>query len=101
MACKNCAQNARLADRITQLADAIVVGGLQAAGVPSSIARRAPGVVQAGALALAKPKRKPNANNLAYAKAFAKVEGRFKKKGGGWKKDGFKHAGAAARRLMK
>jgi len=101
MACKNCAQNARLADRITQLADAIVVGGLQAAGVPSSIARRAPGVVQAGALALAKPKRKPSANNLAYAAAFAKVQNRFKKKSGGWKKDGFKHAGAAARRLMK
>lgn len=100
MACKNCAQNARLADRITQLADAIVVGGLQAAGVPSSIARRAPGAVQAGALAL-KPKRKPNASNIAYAKAFAKVQARFKKKGGGWKKDGFKHAGAAARRLMK
>ena len=101
MACKNCAQNARLADRITQLADAIVVGGLTAAGVPSGIAKRAPGAVQAGALALAKPKRKPSANNLAYAKAFKSVEARFKKKGGGWKKDGFKRAGAAARMMMK
>lgn len=48
-----------------------------------------------------KPDRKPSAHNLAYAKAFKEVEHRFKKKGGGWKKDGFKRAGAAARKLMK
>ena len=49
----------------------------------------------------AKPAPKPTAYNLAYSKAFKKVEHRFKKKGGGWKKDGFKRAGAAARKLMK
>jgi len=101
MACPNCERNARLADRITQLADSIVVGGLELAGVPSPIARRAPSVVQAGALAVARPKRKPTANNLAYSKAFKKVQTKFKKKNGGWKKDGFKRAGAAARKMIK
>jgi len=48
-----------------------------------------------------KTKRKPSKYNLAYAKAFAKEAPRFKKKNGGWKKDGFKNAGAAARRSMK
>lgn len=49
----------------------------------------------------AKPDPKPTAYNLAYSKAFKSVEHRFKKKGGGWKKDGFKNAGKAARKLMK
>jgi len=48
-----------------------------------------------------KAKRAPSAYNKAYSKAFKKVSPRFKKKGGGWKKDGFKRAGAAARKLMK
>jgi len=48
-----------------------------------------------------KPKRKPSAYNKAYSKAFKKIAPRFKKKGGGWKKDGFKRAGAAARKAIK
>jgi len=48
-----------------------------------------------------KPKRKISAANKAYAKAFKKVEHRFKKKAGGWKKDGFRNAGRAARKSMK
>jgi len=48
-----------------------------------------------------KPKKKPSAHNLRYAKAFKKHAPRFKKKGGGWKKDGFKRAGAAARKAIK
>ena len=50
---------------------------------------------------LAKKKRKPSKYNLAYAKAFAKEAPRFKKKSGGWKKNGFKNAGAAARKSLK
>ena len=46
-------------------------------------------------------KRKPSAYNKKYAAAFKKVKGRYMKKGGGWKKDGFKRAGAAARRMIK
>jgi hypothetical protein len=48
-----------------------------------------------------KRKRGPSAYNKAYSRAFKKVAPRFKKKGGGWKKDGFKRAGAAARKAIK
>jgi len=48
-----------------------------------------------------KAKRKPSAYNKAYSKSFKKIAPRFKKKGGGWKKDGFKKAGAAARKAIK
>ena len=48
-----------------------------------------------------KQKRPPTKHNIAYSKAFRKVAPRFKKKNGGWKKDGFKRAGAAARKSMK
>jgi len=48
-----------------------------------------------------KPKRSPSLYNIKYSKAFKKMAPRFKKKGGGWKKDGFKRAGAAARKAIK
>jgi len=50
---------------------------------------------------VSKRKRGPSAYNKAYSRAFKKVAPRFKKKGGGWMKDGFKRAGAAARKAMK
>jgi len=49
----------------------------------------------------AKVKRAPSAYNKKYSAAFKKVAPKFKKKGGGWVKDGFKRAGAAARKSMK
>ncbi len=51
--------------------------------------------------AKAKPKRKANAYNRKYAAAFKKVKGKFMKKNGGWKKDGFKFANRAAHKLAK
>lgn len=48
-----------------------------------------------------KPKRKANAYNRKYAAAFKKVKGKFMKKNGGWKKDGFKFANRAAHKLAK
>jgi hypothetical protein len=51
--------------------------------------------------AAAKPKRKASAYNKRYAVAFAKVKSRYMKKSGGWKKNGFKNAAAAARKLVK
>lgn len=51
--------------------------------------------------AKAKPKRKANAYNKKYAAAFKKVKGKFMKKSGGWKKDGFKFANRAAHKLAK
>ena len=50
---------------------------------------------------LDKPKRKITASNRAYAKAFQKVKGRFMKKSGGWKKNGFRNAARAAHKLAK
>jgi len=49
----------------------------------------------------AKVKRAPSAYNKKYSAAFKKVAPRFKKKNGGWVKDGFKRAGAAARKMIK
>ena len=48
-----------------------------------------------------KATRKPSAYNKRYAAAFKKVAHRYKTKGGKWKKDGFKRAAAAARKLAK
>ena len=48
-----------------------------------------------------KPARKPSAYNLAYSKAFKKIEHKYKLKNGSWAKDGFKRASAAARRMVK
>ena len=46
-------------------------------------------------------KRAPSAYNRRYSAAFKKVAPRFKTKSGKWKKDGFKRAAAAARKLAK
>jgi len=48
-----------------------------------------------------KPKRKVNAYNKKYSKAFKKFEPKFKKKNGSWMKDGFKRTAAAARKSIK
>jgi len=53
------------------------------------------------AVAVPKRKRQPSAYNKAYSRAFKKVAPKFKKKNGGWVKDGFKRAGAAARKAIK
>lgn len=37
----------------------------------------------------------------AYGKAFKRLESKYKKKSGGWKKDGFKRCAAAARKAIK
>ena len=46
-------------------------------------------------------KRKPSAYNLRYSKAFKRIQGDYKKQNGQWKKNGFKRAAAAARKLAK
>ena len=48
-----------------------------------------------------KKKRGPSAYNVKYAAAFKKVEGKYKKKNGSWKQDGFKLAGKAARKMIR
>ena len=46
-------------------------------------------------------KRQPSAYQKRYSAAFKKLESSYKKKNGGWKKDGFKRCGAAARKQAK
>jgi len=43
-----------------------------------------------------KKKRRPSAYSKRYGKAFKKLAPKFKKKNGGWKKNGFKRCQAAA-----
>ncbi len=56
--------------------------------------------IQNPAPASKKP-RKKSAYNRKYAAAFKKVQKQYKKKSGGWKKDGFKHAQKAAHKLAR
>lgn len=44
--CENCKRNAMIASQMRGLADAILVGGLTAAGVPPAITAAAPEVVE-------------------------------------------------------
>ena len=48
-----------------------------------------------------KPKRKVSSSNRKYAAAFKKVKGRYMKKSGGWKKNGFRNAARAAHKLAR
>jgi len=48
-----------------------------------------------------KSPRKASAANKRYGAAFKRLAPKYKKKGGGWKKDGFKRCAAAARKAAK
>jgi hypothetical protein len=59
-------------------------------------------IADLGQLSRGKPsKRKPSAYSKKYGKAFKKVATQFKKKSGGWKKNGFKNAQKAAHKVAK
>ncbi len=49
----------------------------------------------------AKKKRQPSAYQKRYGAAFKRLAPKYRKKGGGWKKDGFKRCAAAARKAAK
>ena len=46
-------------------------------------------------------KRKASAYQKRYGAAFKRLAPKYRKKGGGWKKDGFKRCAAAARKVAK
>lgn len=50
---------------------------------------------------MVKRARKVSAYSKAYGKHFKKVQGKYKKKNGSWKQDGFKRAQAEAHRLTR
>lgn len=54
--CDNCKRNAMIASQMRGLADAILVGGLTAAGVPTAVAAAAPEVVERTATKVARGK---------------------------------------------
>jgi len=54
-----------------------------------------------GKAAPAKKPRKASAANKRYGAAFKRLAPKYKKKSGGWKKDGFKRCAAAARKEAK
>lgn len=59
-------------------------------------------VVRKGAKVVrTKAKRKASAYSKKYGAAFKRVAKKYKKKNGGWKKDGFRLAQAAAHRIAR
>lgn len=48
-----------------------------------------------------KKKRRKSAYSRRYSQAFKKLAPKYKKKSGGWKKDGFRKCAAAARKVAK
>lgn len=72
---------------------------LESAGVSPSIAK--PVSQRAGKTFEKKVKRKASAYSMKYAKAFKKVQSKYKTKAGRWKKDGFKRAQKAAHAMAK
>lgn len=72
-----------------------VIRLLEAAkGSASSTTKKNPGVAP-------KKKRKVSAKQKAYGRHFKRLAPKYKKKSGGWKKDGFKRCAAAARKAAK
>lgn len=67
--CPNCERNRMIASQMRGLADAIVVGGLTAAGVPPTLAAAAPSVVEAASLKATGRKRRKNGWN-AFLKRY-------------------------------
>lgn len=67
--CPNCERNRIIAAQMRGLADAIVVGGLTAVGVPPAVAAGAPTLIEAGALKATGRKQRRNGWN-AHLKRY-------------------------------
>ena len=67
--CPNCRRNQVLASQMRGLADAIVMGGLTAVGVPPAVAAAGPAAVEAAALKATGRKRRRNGWN-AFLKRY-------------------------------
>ena len=78
--CPNCRRNQVLASQMRGLADAILLGGLSAVGVPASIAAAGPAVIEAAALKTTGRKRRRNGWN-AFLKRYVANYKRMTPKG--------------------
>ena len=100
--CPECRRRDLIAAQMRALADTMLIPVNAATRLP-------PGTTQAfvegtttGAVAAAKAKgrsAKARAYSNAYKKAFKRQAGKYKKKNGQWKKDGFKRAVKEAHRI--
>jgi len=77
---------------------AMIRGILMAEGVNPTLIEAAMPIVAA---VEKKVKRKASAYSKRYATAFKRIAKKYKKKGGGWMKDGFKRAQKEAHRIAK
>jgi len=77
---------------------AMIRGILMAEGVNPLVIEAAMPIVAA---VEKKVKRKASAYSKRYATAFKRIAKKYKKKGGGWMKDGFKRAQKEAHRIAK
>lgn len=94
----------RLALKLRELADALLVPVATATGLPPELVQGFVEGTTTGAVAAAKEptkKRKVSAYNRKYKAAFKRVSKKYKKKNGEWKKGGFKSAVRAAHKEAK
>lgn len=77
-------------DDVIRLLEAARDAPSSTSGSHSSKSRKAP-----------KKKRTASAYQKRYGAAFKRLAPKYRKKGGGWKKDGFKRCAAAARKAAK
>jgi hypothetical protein len=85
------------ADLLAEMAGEKVAGSRGKKVAPNLIEKAA----KKTAKVIKKKKRMKSAYNSKYAKAFKKVASKYKKKSGGWKKDGFKRAQKEAHAMAK
>jgi len=109
MACENCTRLERMlfqliapGDTLQTLQPVIASTGVPLTPEMAAILDR---LAQPGqeriAMKAVKAKRKASSYAVKYGKAFKKVAKLHMKKGGGWKKNGFKNAQKAAHKLAK
>lgn len=80
----------------------LIRGLLMAQGVPSPIAASLDPIIEKAEIVVEKKvKRKVSDYSKRYGRAFKRIQADFKKKDGTWKKDGFKRAAAAARKIAR
>jgi hypothetical protein len=98
----NAAVSAHQASPITELQKSLLFSTLPERGIEGADLLGARGSSATGfPLPPMKKKRRANAAAKRYGKCFKKIQHKYKKKNGSWKKDGFKRCAAAARRMSK
>jgi hypothetical protein len=109
VACENCTRLERMLFQLIAPGDTLqtLQPAIASAGVPLTpqmaavLDRLAQPQLERVAMKAVKTKRKASTYAVKYGKAFKKISKSYMKKGGGWKKNGFKNAQKAAHNLAK